>query len=303
MSEPNGPVCPECGTPRAADGTPACSCTHRASEARREARTAEAAAAEDFDPVRIRPFVELGDDAGTDQEEVPREPRELANAAVVPTSPDPSEAPSGPPLPLDADARESARRRRRTLLITAAGATLAVLLTAAFLSGLFTYDRPSRDDSVTGGIRAPVPNGSAQDGASPGGRSSGPASASPSRSATPSPDTTPSDSSPAPTEAAATPTAAPSSAGTTPGGTAPEPTDAEGRPPVLRFGDQGPEVVELQLRLRQIGFYGGDADGDYDRTVEGAVRTYQVTRAVLTDESGVYGTATRAALESETSEP
>ncbi|AZQ39370.1 peptidoglycan-binding protein [Streptomyces cyaneochromogenes] len=302
MSEPNGPVCPECGTPRAADGTPACSCTHRASEARREARTAEAAAAEDFDPVRIRPFVELGDRAGTDQEEVPRESRELANATVVPASPDRAQAPSDPPPFLDADARERSRRRRRTVLITGAGATLAALLTAAFLSGLLTYDRPSRDDSVPEGIRAPVPNGSAQDGTSPEDRSSGPASASPSRSSTPSPDTTPAGSSPTPTDAA-TPTAAPSSAGTTPSATAPEPTGAEGRPPVLRFGDQGPEVAELQLRLRQIGFYGGDADGDYDRTVEGAVRTYQVTRAVLTDESGVYGTATRASLESETSQP
>ncbi|WP_306482552.1 peptidoglycan-binding protein [Streptomyces sp. AS02] len=227
----------------------------------------------------------------------------MANAAVVPSSPDPAQAPSDPPPLLDAGARERARRRRRTLLITAAGATLATLLTAAFLSGLFTYDRPSRDDSVPEGIRAPVPNGSAQDGTSAEDRSAGPSSASPSRSSTPSPDTTPTDSSPTPTDAAATPTAAPSSAGTTPSATAPEPTGAEGRPPVLRFGDQGPEVVELQLRLAQIGFYGGGADGDYDRTVEGAVRTYQVTRAVLTDESGVYGTATRASLESETSQP
>ncbi|WP_031479897.1 hypothetical protein [Streptomyces bicolor] len=36
---------------------------------------------------------------------------------------------------------------------------------------------------------------------------------------------------------------------------------------------------------------------------ESAVRTYQLTRVVLTDESGVYGTATRSSLESETSEP
>lgn len=77
----------------------------------------------------------------------------------------------------------------------------------------------------------------------------------------------------------------------------------EGRPPVLRLGDEGPEVTELQLRLRQIGLYAGDIDGDYDRSVEGSVRTYQLTRVILSEPSGVYGTATRTSLESETSEP
>ncbi|MPY64076.1 hypothetical protein FNH08_45050, partial [Streptomyces spongiae] len=58
--EPRGHTCPECAAPRAPDGTPSCSCNRRASEALRDARTAEAAAAEDFDPLRIRPYVELG---------------------------------------------------------------------------------------------------------------------------------------------------------------------------------------------------------------------------------------------------
>lgn len=49
--------------------------------------------------------------------------------------------------------------------------------------------------------------------------------------------------------------------------------------------------------------YDGEADGDFDEQVESAVRTYQVTRFVLQDESGVYGKATRASLESETSQP
>ncbi|MFD0393255.1 hypothetical protein ACFQ3Z_15225 [Streptomyces nogalater] len=39
------------------DHTPACDCTERAAAALRETRTAEAAAAEDFDPLRIRPYV------------------------------------------------------------------------------------------------------------------------------------------------------------------------------------------------------------------------------------------------------
>lgn len=42
-----------------ADNTPSCDCRQRASEALLHTRTAEAAAAEDFDPLRIRPYVEL----------------------------------------------------------------------------------------------------------------------------------------------------------------------------------------------------------------------------------------------------
>ncbi|MEH0650725.1 peptidoglycan-binding domain-containing protein [Streptomyces scabiei] len=64
MSEPTSHICPECSTPRASDGTPSCACGRRASEALLETRTAEAAAAEDFDPLRIRPYVELGDAPG-----------------------------------------------------------------------------------------------------------------------------------------------------------------------------------------------------------------------------------------------
>lgn len=302
MSEPNGPVCPECGTPRASDGTPDCSCGRVASDARRASRTAETAAAEDFDPVRIRPFVDLGDDADADADEVAWQPRELTNSdGVLLASADTAEEPSAPALLLDADAPESPRHRRRTLLITGVGATLVALLTGAFLGGLFTYDSPSRDGSLPDGIRAPVPDGSAGDATSHQGRS-GTSSASPSGSSTPEPGTTPTGSSPTPTDPSAAPTGPPSGAGTAPSA-APEPSAPEGRPPVLRFGDQGPEVVELQLRLRQIGFYGDAADGDYDRAVESAVRGYQLTRVVLADESGVYGTATRASLESETSKP
>ncbi|MFE7271391.1 peptidoglycan-binding protein [Streptomyces sp. NPDC057623] len=320
MSQPNGPVCPECGTPRASDATPACSCAHRASEAHRDARTAEAAAAEDFDPLRIRPFVELGEEPGTAvtagtagatraaEAEVPHESRDLAatdDAAIPASTPTPTPTAAtvrGEAPLLDADVRHSPRRGQRTLLVTGAGAALAVLLTGAYLGGLFLYDSPSRDDSVSDDVRAPVPDGSTESGTSPEGRSAGTASVSPSPSPTSSPTAPATDSSARPADSPAAPTAAPSSAGATTGA-APEPTDAQGQPPVLRLGDQGPEVTELQLRLRQIGHYAKDADGDYDREVESAVRAYQLTRVVLGDESGVYGTATRESLESETSQP
>ncbi|WP_317633458.1 peptidoglycan-binding domain-containing protein [Streptomyces sp. HUAS TT20] len=72
---------------------------------------------------------------------------------------------------------------------------------------------------------------------------------------------------------------------------------------MLRRGDRGPEVTELQLRLGRLNLYIGDADGTYSVQVEDAVRRYQLARAIDSDEPGVYGAATRALLEKETPEP
>jgi len=52
-------ACPECHAPRSATGAPSCDCGRRVADAAQEIRTAEAAAAEDFDPLRIRPYVSL----------------------------------------------------------------------------------------------------------------------------------------------------------------------------------------------------------------------------------------------------
>jgi peptidoglycan hydrolase-like protein with peptidoglycan-binding domain len=71
---------------------------------------------------------------------------------------------------------------------------------------------------------------------------------------------------------------------------------------VLRRGDKGPEVTELQERLSQVALYLGNADGDYDGQTEGSVRNYQVTRGI-DEEQGVYGKETRTRLETETAEP
>jgi peptidoglycan hydrolase-like protein with peptidoglycan-binding domain len=73
---------------------------------------------------------------------------------------------------------------------------------------------------------------------------------------------------------------------------------------VLRRGDSGAEVAELQDRLRQLWLYNGEIDGDFTPSVEDALRNYQWARG-LADESelGVYDQPTRAMLESETSEP
>jgi peptidoglycan hydrolase-like protein with peptidoglycan-binding domain len=71
--------------------------------------------------------------------------------------------------------------------------------------------------------------------------------------------------------------------------------------PTLRYGDSGPEVRELQDRLRQLWLYSGPSDGEYGRKVRHAVEVYQSYKDIDGDEEGVYGSNTRRALEAETS--
>lgn len=329
MTEPTAPVCPRCATPRAADGTPACSCGRLASEAHRDVRAAQAEAAEDFDPVRIRPFVQVGDDGephGTPH--VEGGPRGAAEGAEAPADergpadegdvadergladerdgagePDAGDAFTSDDAQLSDGRAPGGRRRRRVALAAGVGAAaVAVLVTGGIIGGLFSYEAPSRDGSGTDDIRGGLPEAA---GAQEESRSATPSptgsTASPSGTASASPEATPTPTRTTPTASAA-PTRVPSGSDATVTA-APAPTAPDGPPPVLGLGDRGAEVTELQLRLRQAGLYNGDADGDYDREVESAVRGYQLTRVLLEDESGVYGEATRAALESETSEP
>ncbi|NNN35332.1 peptidoglycan-binding protein [Streptomyces sp. S3(2020)] len=315
MSEPTGPVCAECGTPRPADGSLACSCARRASDAHRATRMAEAEAAEDFDPVRIRPFVEIGDDAaspdapaGPEDTQPPRSLSDLGEMRVSRPTEAPEQAtsshldrPDAPPSDGNAESSPHSPRRRRVVLGTGVGAAAAVLLTGCLVGGFLWYDGPDRDGSSSGGVRAGLPDDQPTTVAPSSPNPSASLSpAQPSPSATPSSDTTS-------TAGPLTPT------GSTPGDTSsstaatatgsPTSSPSEGEAPVLRLGDRGPEVIELQLRLRQAGFLSGEADGTYDREVESAVRGYQLTRVVVEDESGVYGPATRTSLEAETSEP
>ncbi|MFF7840770.1 peptidoglycan-binding protein [Streptomyces ossamyceticus] len=318
MSEPTGPVCPQCGTPRAADGTPACSCAEQASEAHRDSRTAQAAAAEDFDPVRIRPFVKVGDapSGAHDTADAPGSSdvhdtpglHDPAYASDDPTEelpahgghPGPPSAPDVRP-PVGTGHHEGGRRRRRALVGGAGAAAAAAVVAAGLVSGLFSYDAPARD-GLPDDVRARLPEAASQEDTTSTPTPSG--TASPSRSAgTPSasPDATPDESSAVPS-GSGRPTRTPSNSDAT-RTSGPPPTGSAEQNPVLGFGDRGPEVTELQLRLRQVGLYSGDTDGEYDREVESAVRGYQLTRVILDDESGIYGMPTRVALESETSEP
>ncbi|MFF4276713.1 peptidoglycan-binding protein [Streptomyces sp. NPDC001536] len=276
---------------------------------------AEAEAAEDFDPVRIRPFVEIADDAASSEtpadaeepaDQPPRPFPELGEARAsssteAPEHASPSHLDKPDALPSDDNARNSPRRRR-IALGTGVGAAAAVLLTGCFVGGFFWYDGPDRDGSSSGGVRADLPDehptATAPSSPNPSASTS---PAQPSPSATSSPDTTSTAEPLTPTDTTSSGTPS-STAATTTGTPTSNPTEGA-EPPVLRLGDQGPEVIELQLRLRQTGFLSGEADGIYDREVENAVRGYQLTRVVAEDESGVYGPATRTSLESETSEP
>ncbi|WP_328981689.1 peptidoglycan-binding domain-containing protein [Streptomyces mirabilis] len=316
MTEPNGHVCPECAAPRTPDGTPSCGCTRRASDALRDARTAEAAAAEDFDPLRIRPYVDLtANESGPATVRLRTVPSEAlsavrhvdsANSANEPPYPPPASFPEEPP-----------RRRRRTALLAVTGAAVAVVAAAGFASGLFSYDAPARERALPDDVRASVPDpsptptspsprpgsgsGSAPESAAPSTTTTKTTTApSPSPSGSPSPSASATRSQPPTSSPSATPTPTPTAAASLApgqGSTGDQPAQT------LRRGDRGSEVTELQLRLRQLSLYTGQSDGTYSRQVEDAVRRYQWARGITGDKSGVYGTATRASLEGETRTP
>ncbi|MEU0444992.1 peptidoglycan-binding domain-containing protein [Streptomyces tendae] len=405
-----GAACPECGTPRAADNTPSCACGTRASDALRDARTAQAAAAEDFDPLRIRPYVELdgagkpsdtpdtsgpsdapdtsgpsdasgssgssgepsaapasdsdpdatmtlravdagagtgagagagtgaaaGTGAGTaagagagspagDAEAASALPTPLAPSTGSPSAHDLRlfDASATAPLPRVGPGAESAdsggrppRRRRKGVLLSAAGAVVVVVGAAGFASGLFSYDTPSRDGALPDEVRASVPDPSTSEAPPSAGPSTAAASPTPSASASPSESASPSaepssSASPSPSASSASPTpsrsAEPTQSTSAPAEEAPQESEEDdgdpGGGPTLRRGDQGPEVVELQQRLKEKWMYWGDLNGNYNRQVEDAVRQYQWESRIHTDEVGVYGPETRRRLESETREP
>ncbi|MEW2302660.1 peptidoglycan-binding protein [Streptomyces sp. NPDC006655] len=308
---PEGRLCPECGTPRRPDGSPSCDCNQRTSDALRAARSAEQAAAEDFDPLRIRPYIDLEGGAGATGAAEGAETVPVPVPSGEPTVPmravtavEAEEAAAYDATP-DVPAPEERPRRgaRRTLLLSVAGAVVAVLAVAGSVSGLFSQLTPTRDGAGPEDVRESVPDvtpGSPSATAPPTPTASA-TSAAPSVSASAvasaAPSATSSGARPSPTASrSATPTG---SAPATGAPASPQPS----APAVLRPGDSGAGVTELQLRLKQVGLWSGDASGEYDSRTESGVRTYQVTRGVLTDESGVYGTATRAKLEAETTKP
>ncbi|MER6469512.1 peptidoglycan-binding domain-containing protein [Streptomyces collinus] len=313
MTEPTGLTCPECGAPRGPDHTPSCDCTRRAADALRDTRTAEAAAAEDFDPLRIRPYVAV---PGVPEDETSGGGSGATVAEAAEPQPGPAGEPGRPggvdPLPpgrepsAGADpgtggvaAGEEGRRSRRTVLVAAAAAGVVVVAAAGVASGLLSYHAPSRN-RVAQEVRQSVPEVTAEATspapASPPPRHTGPARTTPPARPTPSPTL----SSPSPSPSVSHGASHPASPSPSTGSPKAAPT---GRPPVLRLGDEGAEVTELQLRLKQLNLYGDQVTGVFTRPVQDAVRNYQLARGIVSDDLGVYGPATRTSLEAETSPP
>jgi hypothetical protein len=272
----NGQKCSKCSAERAAGGTDACQCTQQAATTAHRAEPSETATPEDFQSLGARPYiyVKLPQPPGTQElpsnpppGQSPAAPGQHATPSVPATPPsatvpsgmnvvdgrtpqaphsllEPSAPPTtGPNRPLSPSrppSRKSSRRRqrrrpkgrRRQALILAAIAAAA----AGYTSGLFTPDEPSRDTALQDG-RTNAPEESGR----------GPASAS------------------ASTEPSATKHARPSaSTSATPAAPNRVPTARTGGSvssaqvrtsqtvTVLRRGDNGPQVVELQQRLRQL---------------------------------------------------
>ncbi|MEV1068443.1 peptidoglycan-binding domain-containing protein [Streptomyces sp. NPDC050263] len=353
----HGLPCPECGALRAPDNTPSCACAQRAADTLRDTRSAEAAAAEDFDPLRIRPYVELdgtaapgahtsetGAGAGASSAAdvtmpIPTVPATTtfpsattapADAtmplrAVPPTGPalptPPSFAPSADDLSLfEADDVDTAHpddeepgspRRRRTLLIATTAAVVAVLAAAGFASGLFSYETPTRDGAAPKDVRAAVPDTStsATSGSPSASASASPsasdASPSPSESESPAPSRSEASASSSASRSADAVQATPTARVTSSSGPENGPDDNEEGAPgvVLRLGDTGAEVSELQSRLTELFLYNGEADGTFSSEVESALRNYQWSRSTTEDGLGVYGPVTREKLEAETKKP
>ncbi|WP_329068649.1 peptidoglycan-binding protein [Streptomyces sp. NBC_01429] len=304
-----GQLCSACGAPAAAEGGPGCDCAERAARSLRAERSAQAAATEDFDPLRVRPYVQLPVDEGRDSgRPVPKAFRATGPLPLL--GPERRGVSAKPPAP-DLHTPPPSRAPLRAVAI---GAAVVVIAVAAVAVGLFSGDGreewvappeetstwlPSGDDKEPGGssptaVPSPGTAGAPGDGTAPGTSVSAPASGTTADApdASPAPRPSPSSSvtgkaSAAPAAPAATDTGAPQSA----------PVEET---TTLRVGDSGPEVTGLQQRLTRLWLFTGEATGQYDQNLESAVRVYQWSRQLSGDTLGEYGPATRRALEAET---
>lgn len=314
-----GQLCPECGTPRDAYGRPGagCDCSERAA----------IAAAEDFHPLRIRPYVALKEPDGAAPSSPPPsllpppyDEGEGEREGDQPEGADPAETMrlslpglrTAAPGAAAADPERTGGRRRFARVALTAAAVVAVIGAASFAGGLFTGDgggdeamsdlnsglptasaRPDPSASSTRSASAPGPaSPSTTVSGSAKGTGTGTASASapkPAEDGPSSPDT-----GPAAPDTPSAPASASDGTRTTQGPEA-------GSGATLRRGDSGADVEELQRRLSEIWLYDSDYDGRFGERVEAAVRVYQSYKSIEGDPSGVYGPNTRRALEAETS--
>ncbi|MFJ8269822.1 peptidoglycan-binding protein [Streptomyces sp. NPDC094154] len=227
---------------------------------------------------------------------------------------------SGDPAgrPGRAGTRHGGRRTRPAVVVAAGAAVVTVVAGAGFASGLFSYESPERDHASRQ-VRESVPDAWVETPTASASTSTVPSytpsvAASTGESPPPGADVSPSASASAPGTAEPSPSGPEAENAPAPGPESAGPTETattlrESAPaapapaPVLRRGDQGAGVTELQLRLGQLFLFPGKADGFFGHRLEKSVRTYQWTRGISGDDPGVYGPATRACLESETKAP
>ncbi|MFI5826132.1 peptidoglycan-binding protein [Streptomyces sp. NPDC051578] len=193
---------------------------------------------------------------------------------------------------------EKRRKLPLPLLLAGAAALVAVGGVAAAL-GVFggsgsggTALLDAKPSAPVVGMTPGVPSqGSSSASAGPSASASASASPSSSASRSPSPSASPSASrSSAPPSRTPSPTPSRTSA-------APPPPPAAAQGPTLRYGDSGPEVKKLQQLLSGQGLYRGRFDGRFGKSTEDAVSEFQWYNNITADPWGVYGPATRKALE------
>jgi hypothetical protein len=64
----------------------------------------------------------------------------------------------------------------------------------------------------------------------------------------------------------------------------------------LRYGSQGPVVMQLQEALKRVGFYEGEVDGDFGKRTAEAVLAYQTARFGPHSDDGIVGPITAESL-------
>ncbi|MEV0919157.1 peptidoglycan-binding domain-containing protein [Streptomyces sp. NPDC049967] len=234
-----GHICPECGTDSRPGTGPGCDCAvrggagqprddgrlhitqeqraaeqHRVVQEHHAGRSAEFAAAEDFDPLRIRPYVTLGGEETAGAEETaagrdgstgypaggptghPAEGHAGDAATTMPlfldpagpgplrTTGTPDSYPGAPALTADPDPVRP--RRRSPFAALAVGAAVAAVVgTAAFVGGLFNGD--GNGDTDLDPVLPSTVTSLPEESAAPSASTTASASASPSRSASASP--------------------------------------------------------------------------------------------------------------------
>lgn len=105
--------------------------------------------------------------------------------------------------------------------------------------------------------------------------------------------------SPAPTTPTRRPSESPRATPDTPGAPTPSTTPSEkpsaGSDGVLRQGESGPEIVALQQRLAELGYWNGTADGEFGQLTTQAV--YALQKAAGIGRDGTVGPKTRKAVD------